>query len=190
MSDIDDGLVSCLRQDVRMWARVSKTKASIGYVFRYLIFEPGFYFIFCHRLVRTIGKLPIIGRVVARAILLFVRIIFSSDVKFAAKLGPGIYAPHPYCIVIGANCVIEGNASLMHGITLGTVSQTDPSIPYLEKNVVVGTGSVVLGAVRLGEGCSVGANSVVLKDVPPHAAVVGIPAKALAKRSDSSSPAD
>jgi len=86
--------------------------------------------------------------------------------------------PHPVGIVIGHNVEIGSNVLIRQNVTLGR-SEPDPDAGYptIADNASIGAGTVVLGDINLGEGCTTGANSVVIDDVSPHATVVGVPAQ-------------
>jgi len=96
------------------------------------------------------------------------------DVPPSVEIGPGLYVPHPVGTVVTARR-IGARVSLISGITIG-MRQT-PEFPVLGDDVYVGAGARILGAVIVGDGASVGANAVVLADVPPGATAVGIPAR-------------
>jgi len=85
---------------------------------------------------------------------------------------------HPTGIVIGGNAELGENVQINQNVTLGERSGDNPGgKPVLEDDVTIYSGAVVLGNITLGEGCSVGANAVVLDDVEPGETVVGAPAK-------------
>lgn len=96
------------------------------------------------------------------------------DVPPSVEIGPGLYVPHPVGTVVMARR-IGARVSLISGITIG-MRQTH-EFPILGDDVFVGAGARILGAVTVGDGASVGANAVVLTDVPPGATAVGIPAR-------------
>lgn len=86
--------------------------------------------------------------------------------------------PHPVGIVIGHDVGIGSNVRIRQSVTIGR-SEPDPDAGYptIADNASIGAGTVILGDIELGEGCTTGANSVVVDDVPPHTTVVGIPAE-------------
>lgn len=106
----------------------------------------------------------------------------GCDISQAAKIGKNLELYHPVGVVIGV-CVIGDNAKIYQNVTIGQRHQgqhtNDDGYPVLEDDVVIYAGAVVAGAIKIGRGARVGANSVVLKDVPPYTTVAGIPAKAL-----------
>lgn len=102
------------------------------------------------------------------------------EIHPGAKIGKRLVIDHGAGVVIGETAEIGDDCILFHGVTLGGVSANPiKRHPTLGNNVMVGAGAKVLGPVRLNDGAKVGANSVVTKDVPANATVVGIPAKEL-----------
>ena len=89
------------------------------------------------------------------------------------KIGPGLFIQHGFCTVIAAG-EIGANCWINQQVTIGYSSTTDR--PTLGDNVSIGAGAKVIGNVRIGANSKVGANAVVVKDVPPNATVVGVPA--------------
>jgi len=100
------------------------------------------------------------------------------DIHPAAQIGTRIFIDHGVGLVIGETTEIGNDCVLYQGVTLGgTGKETGKRHPTLEDGVMVSSGAKVLGPVRLGKGCKIGAGSVVLKDVPPYSTVVGIPGR-------------
>jgi serine O-acetyltransferase len=98
---------------------------------------------------------------------------FGVEISSAVAIGPGLYVPHPRGMVLMARRV-GANCSFIHSCTLGMRETWD--FPVLGDAVFVGAGARVLGGIHLGDGCSVGANAVVIRDVPAGATAVGVPA--------------
>lgn len=99
--------------------------------------------------------------------------LFGVEISCGMEIGPGLYLPHPYGTVLMAQ-QIGANASFIHAVTLGMRNEWE--FPVIEDGVLVGAGARVLGGVRLGRDSSVGANAVVIHDVPTGATAVGVPA--------------
>lgn len=106
--------------------------------------------------------------------------ITGADIPLNVEIAGGLLMPHPQGIVIHPDVRIGPNCLLMQQVTLGV--GTRPGVPILEGAVDIGAGAKVLGGVRLGAGCRVGANAVVLDDVAPGETVVGIPAQPVERR--------
>lgn len=114
----------------------------------------------------------------ARATSQISRFFTGIEIHPAAVIGRRFFIDHGMGVVIGETCVIGNNVTLYQGVTLGgTGKERGKRHPTLEDNVLVATGAKVLGSIVIGANSKVGAGSVVLKDVPPNATVVGIPGK-------------
>ena len=107
-------------------------------------------------------------------------IFFNLEVPASLYIGPGLVIPHPQGTVLGA-CRIGANATIFHQVTIGgSVAdfKFDPNLrPVIGNDVTLCVGAKILGVIKLGDFCVVGANAVVLSDVPPRALAVGVPAK-------------
>jgi serine O-acetyltransferase len=107
---------------------------------------------------------------------------FGVDVHPAARIGSGIIIDHGTSVVIGETAVVEDNVSLLHEVTLGgTGKERGDRHPKVRRGVLIGAGAKVLGNIEIGMGAKVAAGSVVLRDVPPHTTVAGIPARVVGK---------
>jgi serine O-acetyltransferase len=117
----------------------------------------------------------------ARWISHMVRFFTAIEIHPGAKIGEGFFIDHGLGIVIGETTTIGNNVTIYQGVTLGGTSwKKEKRHPTLEDNVVVGAGAILLGPVRVGNNSRIGANSVVIHDVPPHSTVVGVPGKVMA----------
>ena len=102
---------------------------------------------------------------------------FGVDIHPAARIGRGIMLDHATGIVIGETAVVDNNVSLMQSVTLGgTGKAAGDRHPKVGSGVLISAGAKVLGNIRIGKGSMVGPGSVVLKDVPAHTLVSGVPA--------------
>jgi serine O-acetyltransferase len=100
----------------------------------------------------------------------------GSDIAITAQIGGGLALPHPQGVIIHADAVIGVNCLIFQGVTLGIVIDKPPTI---EGQVDIGAGAKILGEVRIGAHAKIGANAVVLKDVPSGCTAVGIPARVI-----------
>jgi len=106
------------------------------------------------------------------------RFLTGIEIHPAARLGPGLFIDHGMGVVIGETAEVGENVTLLQGVTLGGTSlKREKRHPTLGDNVVVGAGATVLGAITVGDNSRIGAGSVVVRDVPPNAVVVGVPGK-------------
>ncbi len=120
---------------------------------------------------------------------LALRIAFNSklktgiDIHPAAQFGTRIFIDHGVGLVVGETAVVGDDCVLYQGVTLGgTGKDTGKRHPTLERGVMVSAGAKVLGPVIIGEGSKIGAGSVVLKDVPAHSTVVGVPGRVVKQK--------
>ena len=103
---------------------------------------------------------------------------FAIDIHPAVPVGRGVFIDHGTGLVVGETAVIGNNVSILQEVTLGgTGKEHGDRHPKVRDGVLISAGAKVLGNITLGAGCKVGAGSVVLKDVPSCATVVGVPAK-------------
>lgn len=110
------------------------------------------------------------------------RRITGIEIHPGATIGHGLFIDHGMGVVIGETAIIGNHCQLFHGVTLGGVGSLEVKRhPTLEDGVYVGSGAKCLGNITLGAHCKVGANAVVLEDVPAYATAVGVPARMIKK---------
>ena len=104
--------------------------------------------------------------------------LFAVDIHPATKIGKGVFMVHATGIVIGETAVIEDDVSILQNVTLGgTGKESGDRHPKIRRGALVSVGAKVLGNIEVGENAKIAAGSVVLKNVPPHCTVAGVPAK-------------
>nr|WP_207713794.1 serine O-acetyltransferase EpsC [Clostridium saccharobutylicum] len=114
----------------------------------------------------------------ARLISQLSRFFTGIEIHPGATIGNGLFIDHGMGVVIGETTEIGDNVTLYHGVTLGgTGKDTGKRHPTIKDNVLIGTGAKVLGPITIEEGAKIGANAVVVKDVPAKATAVGTQAK-------------
>ena len=144
-----------------------------------LLCYPGVHAILLHRLAHRLYKSRFY--VVARLLSHVSRLLTGIEIHPGATIGKRFFIDHGMGVVIGETSVIGDDVLLYQGVTLGgTGHGKDRRHPTLGNHVVVGSGAKVLGNIELGEWVKVGAGSVVVKPVPAHATVVGIPGRVVA----------
>ncbi len=110
----------------------------------------------------------------------FIRVFFACDVKFTADIGPNVgFFHNGLGVVIHKDAKIGEGSVLYQNVTIGGNGKSGDAngAPVIGKNVFIGAGAVILGPVTIGDGAKIGANSVVLQNVPAGATAVGVPAK-------------
>lgn len=173
-------MMAPVAQDANMFlARLGpSTKPRWMLIARLILVTPGFQFVLWLRLQRAVAGIPLVGSLLQRCAWFAMRALFSCDVDTGARIGGGLYTPHPVGIVIGAGVSIGENVAILQKVTLGRAGD-DHVYPVIGSGCEIGAGAAVLGPVRLGAGARIGANSVVLDDVPAGAIAVGAPARLL-----------
>jgi serine O-acetyltransferase len=117
-------------------------------------------------------KVPVLPRLIS----LLVRALTGIEIHPAAMIGDGLFIDHGTGVVIGETAEIGKNVTLYQGVTLGgTGFATGKRHPTVQDNVTIGSGAKLLGPITIGHGAKIGANSVVITDVPPNSTVVGNP---------------
>ena len=112
-----------------------------------------------------------------RAIYYFMRFAFTTSIPYTATIGKNTYLNNwGMGIVIHRRVVIGENCRIGHGVTIGGRSE-HYEVPVIGNDVLVGVGAKILGPIKIGDHATIGANSVVIDDVPPYAVVAGVPAR-------------
>jgi serine O-acetyltransferase len=150
-----------------------------------LLTYPGVHVLFFHRIAHWLYRRD--RRLLARMISQIGRWLTGIEIHPGARIGRRLFIDHGMGVVVGETAEIGDDVTLYHGVTLGGVapsvnsaSQVDRKRhPTIGNNAIVGSGAQVLGPITVGAGARVGANAVVVQDVPAGVAVVGIPAKAI-----------
>ena len=119
--------------------------------------------------------------IVPRFAYYLIRLLYHSVIPMSVEIGEGTSLGHCLGIVLHERCRIGKNVVIAHQVTVGGQSGRY-AVPVIEDNCYIGPGAKVLGPIRIGEGSLVGANAVVINDVPPRSVVAGVPARVI--RSD------
>lgn len=137
---------------------------------------PGFHAIVIHRVSHRLWLMGL--KWLARFISHIGRWLTGIEIHPGARIGRRLFIDHGMGVVIGETAEIGDDCTLYHGVTLGgTTWNKGKRHPTLGKGVVIGAGAKVLGPITIGDGAKIGSNAVVVKDVPPGATAVGIPAR-------------
>jgi serine O-acetyltransferase len=144
---------------------------------------PGFHALRIHRIANRLWQLKLrwLGRLVSH----IGRFLTGIEIHPGATIGRRFFIDHGMGVVIGETAEIGDDVTLYHGVTLGGTSwNKGKRHPTLRNGVVIGAGAKVLGPIVVGEGAKIGSNAVVVKDVPPGASAVGIPARIIIDEKD------
>ena len=135
---------------------------------------PGVHALLAHRVASALstGGVPVVPRLLAYAS----RALTGIEIHPAARIRDGLFIDHGMGVVIGATAEIGENVTIYQGVTLGgTGFATGKRHPTVEDNVTIGSGAKLLGPITIGHGAKIGANAVVVHDVPANSTVVGNP---------------
>ena len=139
-----------------------------------LMVWPGVHALLAHRLAHVLHSVgvPMLPRLIAT----IARSITGIEIHPAATIGRGFFIDHGMGVVVGETAEIGDDVTLYQGVTLGgTGFATGKRHPTVQDNVTIGSGAKLLGPITVGHGSKIGANSVVIHDVPPNSTVVGNP---------------
>jgi serine O-acetyltransferase len=137
---------------------------------------PGFHALTLHRVAHALWGAGF--KWLARLVSHVSRFFTGIEIHPGATIGRRVFIDHGMGVVIGETAVINEGCTLYHGVTLGGTSwNKGKRHPTLERGVVIGAGAKVLGPITVGEGAKIGSNAVVVREVPPGATAVGIPAR-------------
>lgn len=144
---------------------------------------PGIHALVLHRISHRLWTWRL--KWIARMLSQLARWLTGVEIHPAARIGKGLFIDHGMGVVVGETAEIGDDCTLYHGVTLGgTTWQREKRHPTLGNNVVVGAGAKILGPVRVGDNARIGSNSVVVRDVPADATVVGIPGRVIPTKAD------
>jgi serine O-acetyltransferase len=166
-----------------MWRRMREDIATIfdndpaaRSVFEVLFTYSGLHALWSHRIAHWFYKRRMFT--IARVISQWNRFMTGIEIHPGAKIGRRFFIDHGMGVVIGETCEIGDDVVLYQGVTLGgTGKEKGKRHPTIGNNVVIGSGAKVLGSFTVGDNSRIGANAVVLQEVPPNSTVVGNPGK-------------
>jgi len=141
-----------------------------------LLTYSGLHAIICYRLAHGLERFNV--PVLPRFIMMVARWVTGIEIHPGATIGRGLFIDHGTGVVIGETAAIGDNVTLFQGVTLGgTGKERGKRHPTIGDNVVIGAGAKVLGNITIGNDSMIGANAVVVRDVPEHSTVVGVPGR-------------
>lgn len=162
-----------LRSDIQaVFDNDPAARSKLEVIFTY----SGLHAIWAHRVAHALYKRKFFT--LARVISQFSRFMTGIEIHPGAKIGKRLFIDHGMGVVIGETCEIGDDVVIYQGVTLGgTGKEKGKRHPTIGNNVVIGSGAKVLGSFKVGDNSSIGANSVVVREVPPNSTVVGIPGR-------------
>src|SRR6201993_255509 len=168
-------MLTAIRQDIRAAKeRDPAVPTTLQVIFAY----PGVHAIWGHRISHWLWNRG--ARVAARAFAELTRILTGVEIHPGAVLGAGLFIDHATGVVIGETAEVGDNVTIYHGVTLGgSGKDTGKRHPTIGDRVTIGAGAKVLGAIKIGDDSRIGANAVVVKEVPNSAVVIGVPGQAI-----------
>jgi serine O-acetyltransferase len=135
---------------------------------------PGIHALLAYRAAHALAEVGV--PLVPRSLSMLTRALTGIEIHPAARIGQGLFIDHGAGVVIGETAEIGNDVTLYQGVTLGgTGFATGKRHPTVQDNVTIGSGAKLLGPITIGHGAKIGANSVVITDVPPNSTVVGNP---------------
>ena len=159
--------------DIR--AAQKRDPAAQGFLEVLLLYQ-GLHALIYHRIAHFLYNLRLY--LFARMLSQFARFLTGIEIHPGAKIGKRFFIDHGMGVVIGETAIIGDDVLLYQGVTLGgTGLEKGKRHPTIGNNVVIGGGAKVLGNITVGDNSYIGANAVVIKDVPPNSTVVGVPGK-------------
>jgi len=162
-----------IREDIQtVFAKDPAAKSVLEIIFCY----PGIHAIWLHRIAHFFGRHKWLF--IARFTSHINRWLTGVEIHPGAKIGRRLFIDHGMGVVIGETAEIGDDVLMYQGVVLGgTTLEKEKRHPTLGNNVVVSAGAIVLGAISIGDGARIAAGSVVVRDIPPGATVVGVPGK-------------
>ena len=150
----------------------------------YLFFEQGLWAIAVYRFGRAVRKvkIPILSQLLKLlAFFMFKSIEVWTGISLpaSAQIGKGFYVGHFGGVIMHSDVIMGENCSIGTGVVIGTRGNGRKGVPTIGDTVYIGVGAKVLGAIKVGNDAKIGANAVVLEDVPAGATAIGVPAKVI-----------
>ena len=170
-------MLTAIRQDIRAAKqRDPAVPTTLQVIFAY----PGVHAIWGHRVNHWLWNHG--ARLAARAFAELTRILTGVEIHPGAVLGTGLFIDHATGVVIGETAEVGDDVTIYQGVTLGGTS-SDPGKrhPTIGDRVIIGAGAKVLGPIKIGDDSRIGANAVVVKEVPSSAVVVGVPGQVISR---------
>jgi serine O-acetyltransferase len=170
-------MLAAIRQDIRAAKERDPAEPTTLQV---IVAYPGVHAIWGHRISHWLWNRG--AKVAARAVGELTRILTGVEIHPGAILGTGLFIDHATGVVIGETAEVGDDVTIFHGVTLGgTGRDTGKRHPTIGDRVIIGAGAKILGPIKVGDDSRIGANSVVVKEVPSSSVVVGVPGQIISR---------
>ena len=170
-------MLTAIRQDIRV---AKERDPAIPTTLQVIFAYPGVHAIWGHRISHWLWNRG--ARVAARVFAELTRILTGVEIHPGAVLGSGLFIDHATGVVIGETAEVGDDVTIFHGVTLGgTGADTGKRHPTIGDRVIVGAGAKILGPIKIGDDSRIGANAVVVKEVPSSSVVVGVPGQIISR---------
>ena len=170
-------MLEAIRQDIRA---AKERDPALPSTLQVILAYPGVHAIWGHRISHWLWNRG--ARVAARVFGELTRILTGVEIHPGAMLGSGLFIDHATGVVIGETAEVGDDVTIYHGVTLGgTGADTGKRHPTIGDRVIVGAGAKILGAIKIGDDSRIGANAVVVKEVPSSSVVVGVPGQIISR---------
>ncbi|HSS23290.1 MAG TPA: serine O-acetyltransferase, partial [Mycobacterium sp.] len=170
-------MLAAIRRDIRAARERDPARPTVLEV---IFCYPGVHAVWGHRISHWLWNRR--ARLAGRAFAELTRILTGVEIHPGAVLGAGLFIDHATGVVIGETAEVGDDVTIFHGVTLGgTGSDAGKRHPTVGDRVIIGAGAKVLGAVKIGDDSRIGANAVVVREVPSSAVVVGVPGQIVSR---------
>jgi len=186
VSDFLSRAMTVFREDIEA---VKDRDPAAANTLEIILSYPGLHAIWMYRVAHYLHThgVPLIPRLIS----MLARALTGVEIHQGTQIGKGFFIDHGMGVVIGETAEIGDNVTIFQGVTLGgTGKERGKRHPTIEDNVVIAAGAKVLGPITVGRNSKVGAQSVVLQDVPPNCTVVGVPGRVTVCSGERISPVD
>jgi serine O-acetyltransferase len=170
-------MLTAIRHDIRAAKERDPARpTTLQVIFAY----PGVHAIWGHRISHWLWNRG--ARLAARTFAELTRILTGVEIHPGAILGTGLFIDHATGVVIGETAEVGDNVTIYHGVTLGgTGRETGKRHPTVGDRVTIGAGAKILGPIKIGDDSRIGANAVVVKEVPSSSVVIGVPGQVITR---------
>jgi serine O-acetyltransferase len=170
-------MLAAIRRDIQAARQRDPARPTVLEV---IFCYPGVHAVWGHRISHWVWQRG--ARLAARALAELTRILTGVEIHPGAVLGAGLFIDHATGVVIGETAEVGDDVTIFHGVTLGgTGRETGKRHPTVGDRVTIGAGAKILGPIKIGDDSRIGANAVVVKEVPASAVVVGVPGQIIGR---------